>query len=40
MGVREITWDMKPEELTPRSGKLTVKQVKDAVMKQQGGGRK
>ena len=40
MGVREITWDMKPEELTPRSGKLTVKQVKDAVMKQQGGGKK
>ena len=40
MGVREITWDMKPEELPPRSGKLTVKQVKDAVMKQQGGGRK
>ena len=37
MGVREITWDMKPEELTPKSGKLSVKAVKDAILKQQGG---
>jgi hypothetical protein len=37
MGTREITWDLKPEELTPKSGKLSVKAVKDAIQKQAGG---
>jgi hypothetical protein len=39
MGTREITWDLKPEELIPKSGKLSVKAVKDAVQKQAAGGR-
>ncbi len=37
MGTREITWDLKPEELTPKSGKLSVKAVKDAIQKQASG---
>ena len=40
MGTREITWDLKPEELTPTRGNLSVKQVKEAFLKQASSKRK
>lgn len=32
-GVREVTYDLMPQELNPRGRKLTVEQVKEAVKK-------
>ena len=33
MGTRDITWDLKPEEMTPKVSQLSVKAVKDYMRK-------